>query len=458
MSRRAAPKANPAVRSTKGRSVTTAIRAVKSTAAMRARAEPLPLLKRQLTFLAAALFIVSLGYGALMPVLPAWLAQFPGSTDAADIAREVGFLSGAYAAGVLIGAPLWGYVSDRIGRRRILMIGMVGFVTSLLLLLAGPSWGSLWVIYALRTAAGLCVAAVIPVVPAIVAEHTPEAQRARRFAWLGAASLGGFLFGPALYSLGKALAGWLGAGGAVASADLVILMSAVLGAAIMLGLAWTLPARPASAVSADKVATTDRAMNVVALFGLSGVAMLVLSGFEVGIVLQGQQHAGLTTQQISLMFAECSLAMLAVNALLFFTSMLEKVSSRVLVVAGMLLSLAGLAILAVHEVTGWMYLGVSLTGAGIGLVLPVIAYLAAGASPQRLGATMGGITAAAGLGQVLGSAAGGWLFGELAQTSYGWLSLPLIFTVVIMLLRPEWGSVHSSARERMALHAGGRPT
>ena len=166
-----------------------------------------------------------------LPVLPVWLAQFSASTDAAEVARHVGFLSGAYAAGVLIGAPLWGFVSDRIGRSRILIAGMVGYVASMLLLLLAPSWGSLWIIYALRTAAGLCVAAVIPVVPAIVAEHAPEVQRARRFAWLGAASLVGF---------------FSDAGGAVASADLVILISATLGAAIMLGLAWTLPARPAS--------------------------------------------------------------------------------------------------------------------------------------------------------------------------------------------------------------------
>ncbi len=439
--------------------MTAAIHSLKSAAVPDANpAAAPPLLKRQLTFLAAALFIVSLGYGALMPVLPAWLAQFSASTDAADIARHVGFLSGAYAAGVLVGAPLWGYLSDRMGRRRILIIGMVGFVASLLLLLVAPSWGGLWVIYALRTAAGLCVAAVIPVVPAIVAEHTPEAQRARRFAWLGATSLVGFLSGPALYALAQALARWLGAGGAVASADLVIVMSAALSAAIMLGLAWTLPARPASAVSADTVATTDRALNVVALFGLSGVVMFVLSGFEVGIVLQGQQHASLTTQQISLMFAECSLVMLAVNALLFFTSLLEKAPSRALIVVGMLLSLAGLASLAVHEMTEWMYVGVSLTAAGIGLVLPVIAYLAAGTSPRRLGATMGGIAAAAGLGQVLGSSAGGWLFGELAQWSYAWLSLPLIFALLVLLLRPKWGLPQPSAREHRPRGAAGNAT
>ena len=427
--------------------MTASTRARNSAAAARASAAVTPpLLKRQLTFLAAALFIVSLGYGALMPVLPGWLAPFSAPNDAADVARHVGFLSGAYAAGVLIGAPLWGFVSDRIGRSRILIAGMVGYVASMLLLLLAPSWGGLWIIYALRTAAGLCVAAVIPVVPAIVAEHTPERQRARRFAWLGAASLAGFLFGPGLIALADGLAGWFEAGGAVASPDLVILISAALGAAIMLGLAWTLPARPEPSFSAEPAAANEKSRNLFALLGLSGMAMFVLSGFEVGIVLQGQQHVSLTTQQISLMFAECSLAMLAVNALLFFTSLLEKAPSRALVVVGMLLGLAGLAILALHEATEWMYVGVGLTGAGIGLVLPVIAYLAAGTSPSRLGATMGGIAAAAGLGQVLGSSAGGWLFGELAQLSFAWLSLPLILTLLVVLLRPDWESRRSAAR------------
>lgn len=56
----------------------------------------------------------------------------------------------------------------------------------------------LGVIYAMRGATGFFVAAVVPVVSALVAEYTPEAKRARRFAWLGAMSLLGFLFGPGL--------------------------------------------------------------------------------------------------------------------------------------------------------------------------------------------------------------------------------------------------------------------
>ena len=145
------------------------------------------------------------------------------------------------------------------------------------------------------------------------------------------------------------------------------------------------------------------------------------------------------------MLAECSLVMLGVNAVLFITSLLEKVPARILLGAGLLLAIIGLAVLAADRSDAWMYLGVSLTSAGTGLVLPVIAYLAAGASPQKLGVVMGGLAAASGLGQTLGSAAGGWLFGALAHLSFGWLTLPLLLMTGLLLVRPRWWSVVAAA-------------
>ena len=155
---------------------------------------PVELRAVQVAWLAGSVFIVSAGYGALLPVLPGWLASLMPGASSAEVGRHVGFLSGVYAAGVLLGAPLWGAVSDRAGRGRVLIIGLVGYVGSLLLLLV-PSLAGLWGLYTLRGTTGFFVAAVVPVVAALVAEHTPQTQRARRFAWLGAMSLLGFLFG-----------------------------------------------------------------------------------------------------------------------------------------------------------------------------------------------------------------------------------------------------------------------
>ena len=87
---------------------------------------PVGLRAVQVAWLAGSVFIVSAGYGALLPVLPGWLASLMPGASTAEVGRHVGFLSGVYAAGVLLGAPLWGAVSDRAGRGRVLIIGLVG--------------------------------------------------------------------------------------------------------------------------------------------------------------------------------------------------------------------------------------------------------------------------------------------------------------------------------------------
>lgn len=411
-------------------------------------ADPVALRPLQLFWLAGAVFVVSAGYGALMPLLPGWLGPLMQGAPPSEIARHVGFLSGVYAAGVLVGAPLWGLVSDRVGHNRILIVGLIGYVASQLLLMI-PALAGVWGIYTLRATAGFFVAAVVPVVAALVAEHTAADRRARRFAWMSGVSLAGFLVGPALKGAADGLAFLIGntAATPVISARYVLGLSALLGGVMMLGLARTLPASHAAEPQATAVGdpAAPALARPAALLWLNAVLLFVLAAFELGIVLQGQQQGGQSSRQAAIMFAECSLVMLAVNAVLFLTALLEKVSPRILIGVGLVLAMAGLAVMALHTSDAWMFLGVGMTSAGTGLVLPVIAYLAASASPLKLGATMGGLAAAAGLGQTLGSAAGGWLFGALAQLSFAWIGAPLALMLALLLVRPGWWSLVAEA-------------
>ena len=177
----------------------------------------------------------------------------------------------------------------------------------------------------------------------------------------------------------------------------------------------------------------------------------MLAAFELGIVLQGQAHAGVSSRQIAMMFAECSLVMLGVNALFFLTGLLEKISARMLMSMGLILATVGLIVLAAHSADVWLYVGIFFTSAGTGLVLPVIAYLAAGASQHTLGATMGGLAAAAGLGQTLGSLVGGWLFGSVAQRSFAWLALPFAVLLAVLILRPgSWSAIPTQSTRNLA--------
>ena len=93
--------------------------------------------------------------------------------------------------------------------------------------------------------------------------------------------------------------------------------------------------------------------------------MFVLAAFELGILLEGLRSLQVSSRAVALMFAECSIVMLAVNALLFFTPILNSKSADRLLGMGLFLALAGLVVLWVQPAHGWMYLGVSLTAAGL---------------------------------------------------------------------------------------------
>lgn len=402
----------------------------------------------QLVWLAAAVFIVATGYGTLLPLLPDWLAPILREASASDVGRHVGFLNGVYAVGIFVGAPLWGLVSDRVGRRQILIIGLVGYVSSSLALLV-PAYGGLWTIYLLRGMTGFFVAAVVPVVSALIASHTPEEKRAPRFAWLAAMSLLGVLVGPGLIDI----INWFGLliGQDALRPDrlafIVILLSAVFGALMMLGVVRTLPHSLDKATSPQSVVRSVEKNHTSALWWMSAAVMSVVAGFEVVMMLQGQQMSGMAARQVALMLAVCSLVMLAVIAVLFFTALLEKIAPRIPIGIGLVAAMAGLTVLAVSSAELSMYWGLSLTAAGTGLVLPVISYLAAGVNREKLGVTMGSLAAAVAFGQAAGSSAGGWLFGAMAQGSYLLLLFPLVATLALLIVRPGWWSDSDAVKE-----------
>lgn len=400
--------------------------------------EPCDLGTVQVAWLACAAFVVSSGYGALLPLLPSWLGSLMPGATAASIGLHVGFLSGAYAAGLLVGAPIWGWLSDRWGRTRVLLLGLLGYVLSLPLMLL-PGFDDMRALYALRAAGGLAVAAVIPVVSALVAERTPEHKRARRFAWLGAMTLFGFLVGPALNEL--VLSVWQALGtGEISSrltATTVIALSAVLGSIAMVGVATKVAMHVPAAAHIPHVVAAVSTPSATALWWLGATVMFVIAGFEVATVLRGQDAGYVSPRGVALMLALCSAAMLAVNGVLFLTSLLEKAPARTLIALGLAIAMAGLATLAAASVTAWMYVAVGMTAAGTGLLLPVISYLAAGVEREKLGVTMGVLAAAQALGQTLGSLGTGWLYGFAGQSTFAWLLLPLTAIFIALPLRRQ---------------------
>jgi DHA1 family tetracycline resistance protein-like MFS transporter len=146
-------------------------------------------------FILIAVLIDMVSIGIIVPVLPALVGSFTGSTE--DQAYWLGVVSFAFGIANFFGAPLLGALSDRFGRRPVLLIGFCGLALNLF---ATALATALWMLVAVRLVGG-ALQANASVANAYVADITPADQRARRFGMLGAMFGLGFILGPALGGL-----------------------------------------------------------------------------------------------------------------------------------------------------------------------------------------------------------------------------------------------------------------
>ena len=84
--------------------------------------------KRALPILFAVMFLVMVGFGIIIPVLP-FYAENIGANP-----TQLGFLMGVYSLMQLLFAPMWGRISDRVGRKPVIMIGILGLSLSFFLM------------------------------------------------------------------------------------------------------------------------------------------------------------------------------------------------------------------------------------------------------------------------------------------------------------------------------------
>jgi MFS family permease len=157
-------------------------------------------------------FIDLLGFGIVLPLLPLYasdllLPLFPGEEAGPRVLRGsiLGGLMASFSFMQFVAAPIWGRISDRVGRRPILLLGLVGSVVFYFLFGVASELGArghlqlaLVLMFVSRLGAGLA-GATIATAQAVIADTTPpDRQRARGMALIGAAFGIGFTFGPLL--------------------------------------------------------------------------------------------------------------------------------------------------------------------------------------------------------------------------------------------------------------------
>ncbi|MCX4246910.1 MFS transporter [Paraliomyxa miuraensis] len=352
------------------------------------------------------LFLDLVGFGIIIPVLPFYATSFGASP------QLVTLLATAFSLAQFGAAPVLGRISDRVGRRPVMLISIAGSCASMLVLGLASA---LWMVFAARVLSGLCTAN-ISTAHAYVADRIAPARRAKYMGLMGSAIGLGFVFGPAL-------------GGLLSTPEhpeLPFLVSAGL-AAINWGMAFVwLPEshRPERASTAEPTRAHGSSRLGAIVHALWGTPLgwLVLvnlcffvafSSMESTYALLLEAEFGWGAQQTGGIFAFVGVVIVLTQGVLV-GRLVGRLGERRTLLLGMTLLVVALSILGSMKVPWLAFVGSALLACGNGLTTPSINALvsrSSGAGDQ--GFHMGLSSSAAALGRIGGPAGAGVLFARV---------------------------------------------
>ena len=379
-----------------------------------------------LAALMLAVFTISVGFGIMLPQLPALIERLLGAgSTAAGVSRATGLLTALYMFALFVGAPIWGRLSDQWGRRPVLFIGLAGFGGTMI---AFGFFEKLGAVYAERALSGLFAAAVTPVALAAVTDFTAtKAELGRRLTFVSLAGISGFLLGP---TLGVVLTRGLGGGQGPLVGPLAVPLVATGILAMVAALAVAATLRPAETAPkrASLPGETPTPGIMHSLLGLGFVVSAGVAVFEVGLALRGEQELGLTPGQVAAMFTLCSGVMIVVQAMVF-SPLVKPEFTRWLIAPAFAMMGAGLFAVPLATDFRAMLVVVGTVAASAGILSPILTYWIASHAGHKSGADLGKQTAWASLGAAAGSAVGGLLY------DVKWLpNVAFVLTAVVLLL------------------------
>jgi MFS family permease len=336
-----------------------------------------------------------IGFGIVLPILPIYAKRFHTSSF------EAALLVTAFSAASFVCSPLWGRLSDRLGRRPVLIVSLAG--SALGSLVTGLAVGPLMLFVGRIVDGGS--GASVSVAQAAAADLAPPGERTRLFGLLGAAFGLGFVAGPAIGALG-ALGGprlpfFLAAG--LAMANTVV--------------AWRrLPeTRHMVTQPASEKRSMDALIDAAPFLWVAFSALLAFSGFEATFALFGQHRLGLGIGSAAAVFTGVGAVIVVVQGGLVgrLTSLIGE--GRTLV-AGLAVNVIGLVFLA--QAYTWAVALPSLIclTVGQGLIQTTMAStVAARADPSSRGQVLGAQQSAVSLGRIAGPVIAGALLGGHAS-------------------------------------------
>jgi DHA1 family multidrug resistance protein-like MFS transporter len=395
--------------------------------------------KKNLLVLLASLFVVSIGFGITLPVLPFYTQRLGAAAGISPrlIAVHIGLLTSIFPLMQLLFAPLWGRLSDRTGRRPLVLLGIAGSGVSLLLF--GMA-SSLWQLYGARVLGGVLASAVTPAATAFVADSTSNDKRGRGMAWLGTAVSLGAVAGPAIGGL-IAWQNWhiYSRYGHVVidSFSLPFFLAAALTLltlfAAMRWLPESLDSKRASAIRGSMLSDWRKlGRSIRSILGLSILSQLGLTLFETVFVLYSKDKLGYGPSQVAVAFMVCG-AVMALFQGLAVGYLSGRVSEMVQLAVGFSLMGVGIGLLLLVQTLILNLGAIGLLALGLAFVSPNLAALTSKRSGTSLtGTGLGLQTSAIYLGQAIGPLLGAVLFAWKAEAPYLFTAIALASVGVLI--------------------------
>lgn len=350
---------------------------------MRARTSAIPILF-------ASLFIVMLGFGIVIPILPFYVTHFGAG------GRELGLLMAIYSLMQFICAPLWGRWSDRVGRKPILLTGLGGFALAFALMGLAQN---VWQLIAARALAGILSSATLPATFAYIGDSTSGENRSGGMGLLGAAMGLGMIFGPLL-------------GGPLGKIALPLPFFAAAGFALVAALfAFTwLPeslarhrrAEPSAAAPSRLRELLDALRGSMAfLFVLAFLLAFALTNFEATVGLFAKERYELGPDQVGYLLGAFGL-LGAIQQGLVIGPLTRKIGEVRVLQSGLLIAMIGFIGTALSA-NGWTFIVFSmLLSSGNALLQPSVASLISQRATAGQGVTMGLQNSFSSLGRATG--------------------------------------------------------
>lgn len=362
--------------------------------------------RRALAVLFGIVFINLVGFGLVVPLLP----FFGDSLNAAP--WQVALMFSAYSVGQFFAEPFWGRLSDRIGRKPVLLITVVANALGYLMLAFAPN---IWVAIGIRLFTGLG-AGNVSTVQGYVADVTPPEKRAGRMGLIGAAFGAGFIAGPGLSGiLVQEDMGRLGY-------QLPIFAACGLAAAAAIGVVFLLkeslvrsatpPARTPF-LSGVKDAAANPVVSRVILVTL--IYMAGFSGMESTFGLWTGARYDWGAREVAFSFMAVGVVSVFCQAMVTGRLARRFGESRVLA-AGCLLFGSGLMGQMLSPAAWVVPVAMAVGGFGMAITMPNISAMISRASPpDRQGAMLGLNMAASSSGRIFGPVVAGAMFSGLGH-------------------------------------------